>query len=31
MGIPVIEFAVEDIVRSEICKQWIIAFEGEGL
>ena len=31
MNIPVIEFTVEDIVRSEICKQWIIAFEGEGL
>jgi phosphate starvation-inducible PhoH-like protein len=31
MDIPVIEFTVDDIVRSEICKQWIIAFEGEGL
>ena len=31
MNIPVIEFTVDDIVRSEICKQWIIAFEGEGL
>jgi phosphate starvation-inducible PhoH-like protein len=31
MSVPVIEFGVEDIVRSDICKQWIIAFEGEGL
>lgn len=31
MDIPVIEFTVDDIVRSEICKQWIIAFEGEAL
>ena len=27
MNVPVIEFGVEDIVRSDICKQWIIAFE----
>jgi phosphate starvation-inducible protein PhoH and related proteins len=27
MPVPVIEFGVEDIVRSDICKQWIIAFE----
>lgn len=31
MPVPVIEFGVDDIVRSDICKQWIIAFEGEGL
>lgn len=31
MDIPTIEFGVEDIVRSDICKQWIIAFEGENL
>jgi phosphate starvation-inducible PhoH-like protein len=31
LPIPVIEFGVEDIVRSDICKQWIIAFEAEGL
>lgn len=31
MDIPIIEFGVDDIVRSSICKQWIIAFEGEGL
>jgi hypothetical protein len=29
--VPIIEFGVDDIVRSDICKQWIIAFEGEGL
>lgn len=27
--VPIIEFGVEDIVRSDICKQWIIAFEGD--
>jgi len=27
MDIPLIEFGIEDIVRSDICKQWIIAFE----
>lgn len=31
MNVPVIEFTVEDIVRSDICRDWIIAFEGEGL
>lgn len=31
MGVPVIEFGVDDIVRSDICKEWIIAFESEGL
>lgn len=31
LPIPVIEFGVEDIVRSDICKMWIIAFESEGL
>jgi phosphate starvation-inducible PhoH-like protein len=31
MGIPVIEFGIDDIVRSDICKQWIIAFTKEGL
>lgn len=31
LPIPIIEFGVEDIVRSDICKDWIIAFEGEGL
>lgn len=29
MAVPVIEFGIEDIVRSDICKQWIIAFERE--
>lgn len=31
MPIPVIEFQIDDIVRSEACKQWIVAFEGENL
>jgi len=31
MEIPVIEFEIEDIVRSEACKNWIIAFHDEGL
>ena len=31
MNIPIIEFGVEDIVRSDICKQWIIAFDREKL
>lgn len=29
--VPVIEFGVDDIVRSDLCKQWIIAFMKEGL
>jgi len=31
MPVPIIEFGVNDIVRSDICKQWIIAFEEEKL
>lgn len=31
LPIPVIEFGVEDIVRSDICKDWIIAFDKEGI
>ena len=31
MDIPIVEFGVEDIVRSDICKEWIIAFEAEGI
>jgi len=31
MGIPVVEFTVDDIVRSDICKAWVIAFLEEGL
>lgn len=31
MGIPIIDFGIDDIVRSDICKQWIIAFDAEGL
>lgn len=30
LPVPVVEFGVDDIVRSDICKQWIIAFEAEG-
>tara|TARA_R110000868_G_scaffold246225_1_gene502838 strand:- start:278 stop:976 length:699 start_codon:yes stop_codon:yes gene_type:complete len=29
--VPVIEFGVDDIVRSELCKMWIIAFMKEGI
>ena len=29
LPVPVIEFGVDDIVRSDICKDWIIAFEAE--
>jgi len=28
---PVIEFSVDDIVRSDICKAWIVAFMSEGI
>ena len=28
LPIPVIDFGIDDIVRSDICKQWIVAFEG---
>jgi phosphate starvation-inducible PhoH-like protein len=31
MDAPVIEFTTDDIVRSDVCKQWIIAFDAEGL
>lgn len=31
MDIPVIEFGIDDIVRSSNCKNWIIAFEDENL
>ena len=31
MGIPIIEFGVDDIVRSDVCKEWIKAFYDEGL
>tara|TARA_R110000772_G_scaffold59297_3_gene134242 strand:- start:2461 stop:3168 length:708 start_codon:yes stop_codon:yes gene_type:complete len=31
MDIPIIEFTVDDIVRSDICKAWVIAFLEEGL
>lgn len=29
MDVPIIEFGIDDIVRSHICKEWIIAFEEE--
>lgn len=31
LPVPVIEFGVDDIVRSDICKAWIMAFEEEKL
>lgn len=31
MPVPIVEFGIDDIVRSDICKQWIVAFEDEGL
>jgi phosphate starvation-inducible PhoH-like protein len=31
LPVPLVEFGVEDIVRSDICKQWIISFEQEGI
>lgn len=29
LPVPVIEFGVDDIVRGDLCKQWIIAFEDQ--
>ena len=29
--VPVVEFGVEDIVRSDLCKRWIEALMSEGL
>jgi len=29
LNIPVIEFGIDDIVRSDLCKQWIIAWMGK--
>lgn len=31
MPIPVIEFTIDDIVRSDICKEWIKVFTTEGI
>jgi len=31
LPVPIVEFGVDDIVRSDICKEWIIAFEAEGV
>jgi phosphate starvation-inducible protein PhoH and related proteins len=27
LDIPIIEFTVDDIVRSKVCKQWIISYD----
>jgi phosphate starvation-inducible PhoH-like protein len=27
----IIEFGIDDVVRSDICKQWLIAFYEEGI
>jgi phosphate starvation-inducible protein PhoH and related proteins len=29
--VPVVEFGVDDIVRSDLCKRWIVAFMKEGM
>lgn len=29
--VPVVEFTADDIVRSDLCKQWIVAFMKEGV
>jgi len=31
LPIPVIEFTIEDVVRSDICKQWLQVFKDEGI
>ena len=31
LPVPLIEFGIDDIVRSDLCKQWIICFEKEGI
>ena len=31
LPVPVVEFGIDDIVRSDMCKQWVIAFESEGI
>ena len=31
LPIPIIEFTLDDIVRSDICKLWITTFTKEGL
>ncbi len=31
MDAPVIEFTTDDIIRSAVCKAWIVAFDAEGL
>jgi len=29
VNVPVIEFTIDDVVRSEVCKQWISIFMQE--
>ena len=31
MKVPIVEFELEDVVRSDVCKQWIEVFTNEGL
>jgi phosphate starvation-inducible PhoH-like protein len=31
MNMPVIEFTIDDVVRSAICKEWLRAFAAEGI
>jgi len=31
INVPIVEFTFDDIVRSELCKQWIKAFYKEGI
>jgi phosphate starvation-inducible PhoH-like protein len=35
IDVPIIEFGIDDIVRSDLCRDWIIAFEdgfkGQGM
>jgi phosphate starvation-inducible PhoH-like protein len=31
LPVPVIEFEVEDIIRSDICKRWVKVFLSEGI
>ena len=31
IDVALIEFGIEDIVRSPICKQWVVAFTREGM
>ncbi len=31
LPIPIVEFTIDDVVRSDICKQWIKVFTEEGI